>query len=161
MLGWESRAAVRPSRLKRAPTSEFSKPSLKTLTATGRSKTSSLPRKTTDIPPEPISRSSTNFPPRRLTGGLLRNSRLDDLPAHSTCKGLQGLTQAQERLHGEGLLRIAEGFLGLMVRLHDQAICLRGHASFRERNDQVAPSCCVARVHNHRQIREPLGHDHR
>src|ERR687885_661176 len=111
MLGWESRAAVRPSRLKRAPTSEFSKPSLKILTATGRSKTSSLPRKTTDIPPEPSSCSSTNLPPRRLMGGLLCGSRLDGLPAHGARKGLQGLAQAQERLHGERLLRIAQSLL--------------------------------------------------
>src|SRR5918998_2022033 len=61
MFGWESLAAVRPSRLKRAPISVPPCWWLRILTATGRSKTSSLPRKTRAMPPTPISRSSTNL----------------------------------------------------------------------------------------------------
>src|SRR5919112_1061302 len=61
MFGCESLAAVRPSRLKRAPISVPLWWGLRILTATGRSRTSSLPRKTRAIPPAPISRLSTNL----------------------------------------------------------------------------------------------------
>src|ERR671921_2248302 len=117
MFGWESLAAVRPSRLKRAPISVPPCWELRILTATGRSKTSSLPRKTTDMPPDPSSRFSANLPPRRLTGRLLRAQLLDYLPTHCARKGLQGPTQTLERLRRKRLFGIAQGLLRFMVRL--------------------------------------------
>src|SRR5829696_7126856 len=121
MLGCERRAAVRPSRLKRAPTLGSSRSPLKIFTATGRSRTSSLPRKITDMPPAPISRSRTNLPPRRrLTVGRVPFcARLNYLSAHGAREGLQGFAKTRERLRGERLFGVAEGFLGLVVRLHD------------------------------------------
>src|SRR5215217_4490719 len=129
MLGCERRAAVRPSRLKRAPTLGSSRSPLKTFTATGRSKTSSLPRKITDMPPVPISRSRTNLPPKRLTVGRVPfRPSLNYLSAHGAREGLQSLAKTQERLDGERLLGVAEGLLGLVVGLHNQAVRLRRYA---------------------------------
>src|ERR671914_1880851 len=97
MLGWESLAAVRPSRRKRELTSEPSRLGLRILTATGRSRTSSRPRKTVDMPPDPISRTSANLPPRRLTTVLRSPSaRLDDLPAHGVREGSEGILEAKQ-----------------------------------------------------------------
>src|SRR5215208_3871998 len=74
MLGWERRAAVRPSRLKRAPTSVSAYPGLSSLTAMGRSSTSSRPKNTVDIPPEPISRSRTNLSVSLITRVIIEGS---------------------------------------------------------------------------------------
>src|SRR3954447_13398688 len=162
MFGWESRAAVRPSRLKRAPISVPPYPGLRILMATGRSRTLSRPRKTRAMPPAPIRRSRTNLPPRRFKIRPADLSLgLEDLPAHGACEGLQSLTQAEERLHGERLLGVAQSLLWLVVRLDDQTIRLRRHARLAERNDQVAPARRMAGVDDHRQVSQPLGHYHR
>src|SRR5215208_6342903 len=135
MLGCERRAAVRPS---------------------------PLPRKITDMPPVPISRSRINLPPKRLTVGRVPfRPSLNYLSAHGAREGLQTLAKTQERLDGERLLSVAEGLLGLVVGLHNQAVRLRRYARLAQRNDQVAPSCRVGRIHDHRQVREPLRHDYR
>src|SRR5215208_5651187 len=47
------------------------------------------------------------------------------------------------------------------MALHHQPVGLRRNSRLRERYDQVAPSRGVRRVHDHRQIRQPLGHDDR
>src|SRR5215203_6775153 len=118
MLGWERLAAVRPSRRKRAPISVSAYPGLSSLTATGRPRTSSRPKKTVDMPPEPISRTSTNLPPRRLTCALRRTSpRLDDLPAHGAREGLQGPLEAEQGLHRQRLLAVAQRLPGVVVAL--------------------------------------------
>src|SRR5215217_184748 len=125
MFGWERRAAVRPSRLKRELTLEPSSGS-RTLIATGRSRTSSRPRNTVDMPPEPISRTSTNLPPKRLTGALRStSSRLDDLPAHSAREGLEGALEAQQGSNRQRLLAVAQRLPGVVVRLDHQAVRLR------------------------------------
>src|SRR5919112_2583587 len=162
MLGWERRAAVRPSRLKRAPMSVSPRSGLRILMATGRSRTSSRPRKTRAMPPAPISRSRTNLPPSRRSkiSPASLSLVLEDLPAHRTRERLQGLAQPEESLRGERLLRVAQGLLGLVVRLDDQTVRLRRHARLAERYDQVAPPGRVARVDDHRQVREPLGDYH-
>src|SRR5215211_2279841 len=81
MFGWESLAAVRPSRLKRAPISVPPCWELRILTATGRSKTSSLPRKTRAMPPVPISRSSTNLCANLVMRPIIAASRrVHELP---------------------------------------------------------------------------------
>src|SRR5215210_6144417 len=74
MLGWERLAAVRPSRLKRAPMSVSAYSGLSSLTAMGRSSTSSRPRNTVDIPPEPISRSRTNLSVSLITRVIIGGS---------------------------------------------------------------------------------------
>src|SRR5918997_4290594 len=108
MFGCERRAAVRPSRRKRELTSEPSRSGLRILTATGRSRISSLPRNTVDMPPEPISRTSTNLPPRGFMDVLRRQPpRLDDLPAHRAREGLEGVLEAEEGLDGQRLLPVA------------------------------------------------------
>src|SRR5215203_4015064 len=90
MFGWESLAAVRPSRLKRAPISVPPCWELRILTATGRSKTSSLPRKTTDMPPVPISRSSTNLCANLVMRPIIAASRrLHELPRGQTAQLLR------------------------------------------------------------------------
>src|ERR671917_344304 len=108
MFGCERRAAVRPSRLKRELTSEPSRLGLRILTATGRSRTSSRPRKTVDMPPDPISRTSANLPPRRLTT-VLRSpfARLDDLPAYGAREGLKDILEAKQGPHRQRLLSVA------------------------------------------------------
>src|ERR687894_1267379 len=163
MFGCASRAAVRPSRLKRAPISVLPCPGLSILTATGRSRTSSRPRKTRAMPPAPISRSRTNLPPRRRSkiSPASLSLVLEDLPAHRARERLQGLAQPEESLRRERLLRVAQGLLGLVVRLDDQTVRLRRHARLTERYDQVTPPGRVARVYDHRQVREPLGDYHR
>src|SRR4051794_31271935 len=162
MFGWESRAAVRPSRLKRAPIPWPPYPGLRILMATGRSRTLSWPRKTRAMPPAPIWRSRTNLPPRRFKIRPASLSLgLEDLPTHGAREGLQGLAQAEERLHGERLLRVAQSRLWLVVRLDDQTIRLRRHARLAERNYQGAPARRMARVHDHRQVSQPFGHYHR
>src|ERR671910_2846868 len=162
MLGWESLAAVRPSRLKRALTSEPSRSERRILTATGRSRTSSRPRKTVDMPPEPISRTSTNLPARRLTRALRRTSpRLDDLPAHRAREGLEGHFEAKQRPHRQRLLAVAQRLAGIVVALDYQAVRLCGYGGLGQGHDQVPPSGGVRRVHDHRQIRKPLGDDDR
>src|SRR5918997_1183108 len=109
MLGWESLAAVRPSRRKRELTSDPSSSGSRTLIATGRSRTSSRPRNTLDIPPEPISRTSANLPPRRLTACLRGSSaRLDDLPAYGAREGLEGIPEAVQGPHRQRLLPVAQ-----------------------------------------------------
>src|SRR5215210_3538333 len=161
-FGWERRAAVRPSRLKRVPMSVPPCPGLRTLTATGRSSTSSRPRKTRAMPPAPIWRSRTNLPPKRFKNGPYGSCWvLEDLPAHGAREGLQRLAQTEQRLHGQRLLGVAQGLLGLVVRLHDQPVRLRRHARLAKGYDQVAPPGGVARVYDHRQVRQPLGYDHR
>src|SRR5215208_1040848 len=116
MLGWERRAAVRPSRLKRALTSEPSRSERRILTATGRSSTSSRPKNTMDIPPEPISRTSTNLPPRRLTA--VTPPRLDDPPAHGAREGLEGVLEAKQRPHWQRLLAVAKRLARVVVALY-------------------------------------------
>src|SRR5215212_9297770 len=74
MLGWERLAAVRPSRLKRVPISVSAYPGLSSLTAIGRSSTSSRPKNTVDIPPEPISRSRTNLSVSLITRVIIKGS---------------------------------------------------------------------------------------
>src|SRR5215207_2985088 len=91
MLGCERLAAVRPSRLKRVPTSVSAWPALSSLIATGRSRTSSRPRNTTDMPPEPISRSKMNLSAKRITRVIIGVRRSD-----CRCRGLQ-------RVFSEGL----------------------------------------------------------
>src|SRR3712207_7002607 len=56
------------------------------------------PKNTVDMPPEPISRTSTNLPPRGFMDAL-RNPppRLDDLPAHRAREGLQCVLESQDR----------------------------------------------------------------
>src|SRR5919107_2008716 len=162
MLGWERRAAVRPSRRKRELTSEPSSSGLRILMATGRSRTSSLPRNTVDMPPEPISRTSANLPPRRLTTVLPGPSaRLDDLPAHGAREGLEGLLEPEQSLYRQRLLPVAQRLPGIVVRLDHQAVRLRCHGGLGEGHDQVAPPGRVRGVHDYGQIREPLGDDDR
>src|SRR5919107_1918521 len=136
MLGWERRAAVRPSRRKRELTSEPSSSGLRILMATGRSRTSSLPRNTVDMPPEPISRTSANLPPRRLTTVLPGPSaRLDDLPAHGAREGLEGLLEPEQSLYRQRLLPVAQRLPGIVVRLDHQAVRLRCHGGLGEGHD--------------------------
>src|SRR5918997_4627965 len=162
MLGWESLAAVRPSRRKRELTSEPSRSGSRILTATGRSRTSSRPRNTRDIPPEPISRTSANLPPRRLTAYLRSPSaRLDDLPAHGAREGLEGIPEAEQGHNRQRLLRVAQRLPWIVVRLDHQAVRLRSYGGLGEGHDQVAAPCGVRRVHDHGQVRQPLGDDDR
>src|ERR671917_1033902 len=123
MFGCERRAAVRPSRRKRELTSEPSRSGLRILMATGRSRTSSLPRNTVDMPPEPISRTSANLPPRRLISVLRDASpRLDDLPAHCTREGLEGFLETEEGSHRQRLLPVAQRLPGIVVALDHKTI---------------------------------------
>src|SRR5918998_2963959 len=110
MFGCERRAAVRPSRRKRALTPESSRSALRSLMATGRSRISSRPKNTVDMPPEPISRTSTNLPPRGFIDAL-RNQppRLDNLPAHRAREGLQYVLEAKQRLDRQRLLPVTQG----------------------------------------------------
>src|SRR5919202_4850755 len=163
MFGCESLAAVRPSRLKRELTSGDSSSGSSTLMATGRSRTSSRPRNTVDMPPEPISRSRTNLPPRRLT--LAPRSppapRLDDLPAHGAREGLEGVLEAKQGLHPQSLLPVAHSLPRRVMALDHQAIRLRRYSSLRQGHDQVPPPSRVGGVHDHGQARQPLGDDDR
>src|SRR5215213_7040299 len=128
MLGWERRAAVRPSRRKRELTSEPSSSGLRIFTATGRSRTSSRPRYTVDMPPEPISRTSANLPPRRLKTVLRSSSsRLDDLPPHGAREGPEGVLEAEQGPHGQRLLPVAQRLAGVVVRFDHKAIRLCGN----------------------------------
>src|SRR5215211_4084299 len=162
MFGWERRAAVRPSRLKRELTLEPSRSGSRTLIATGRSRTSSRPRNTVDMPPEPISRTSTNLPPKRLTGALRStSSRLDDLPAHGARKGLEGALEAKQGSNRQRLLSVAQRLLRIVVRLHYEPVRFSGDCGFGERDHKVAPAGGVGWIHDHRQVRETLGHDDR
>src|SRR3712207_254841 len=162
MLGWDSLAAVRPSRRKRELTSVPSRSGSRILTATGRSRTSSRPRNTLDMPPEPISRTSTNLPPRRLTADLGSSSaRLDDLPADGAREGLEGLPEPEQGPHRQRLLPVAQRLLGIVVRLDHQAVRLGGHGGLGEGYYQVAAPRSVRRVHDHGQVRQPLGYDDR
>src|SRR3712207_3794799 len=99
--------------------------------ATGRSRTSSRPKNTVDMPPEPISRTSANLPPRRLTPVLWcpSASRLDDLSAHGAREGLEDLLEAQQGLHRQRLLPVAQSLPRFVVALDHQAIRLSRHRS--------------------------------
>src|SRR5215210_8883219 len=153
MLGWERLAAVRPSRLKRALTSEPSRSERRILTATGRSSTSSRPKNTVDIPPEPISRTSTNLPPRRFTA--VTPPRLDDLPAHGAREGLEDVLEAKQRPHRQRLLAIAQRLAGVVVALDHQPVGLGGYGRLGEGHDQVAAACGVGGVNDHGQVGQP------
>src|SRR5918997_1072958 len=163
MFGWESLAAVRPSRRKRALTPESSRSGLRILTATGRSSTSSRPRNTMDMPPEPTSRTSANLPPRRLTPVLQSPSapRLDDLPAHGTREGLEGVLEAEQGLHRQRLLPIAQRLPGIVMALDHQAIRLRRHGGLGQWHYQIPPAGRVRGAHDHGQVRQPFGDDDR
>src|ERR671932_1094651 len=163
MFGCESLAAVRPSRLKRELTSGASRSGSSTLIATGRSRTSSLPRNTVDMPPEPISRTSANLPPSRLTAALRSATApgLDDLPAHGAREGLEGLLEAEQGLNRQRLLPVAQRLLRIVVRLHDEPVRFGSDGGFGERNHEVAPARGVGGIHDHRQVGEALGHDDR
>src|ERR671916_669631 len=106
----ESIVAVRPSRRNLELTFESSRPAARILMATGRSRISSRPKNTVDMPPEPISRTSTNLPPRGFIDAL-RNPppRLDDLPAHRAREGLQYVLEAKQRLDRQRLLPVTQG----------------------------------------------------
>src|SRR5215212_143105 len=162
MFGWERRAAVRPSRLKLELTLEPSRSGSRTLIATGRSRTSSRPRNTVDMPPEPISRTSTNLPPKSLTCALRStSSRLDDLPAHGLREGLEGALEAQQGSNRQRLLPVAQRLLRVVMRLHYEPVCFSGNGGFRERDHKVAPASSVGWIHNHGQVRDTFGHDDR
>src|SRR5215208_1396532 len=98
MFGWESLAAVRPSRLKRAPISVPPCWELRILTATGRSKTSSLPRKTRAMPPVPISRSSTNLCANLVMRPIIAASRrVHELPRDKLLSYSEGPRYSRSR----------------------------------------------------------------
>src|SRR5271168_1736334 len=51
---------------------------------------------------------------------------------------------------------IADGLFGRGVHLHDQSIRANRHPRARQRGHQAAPSCRVAGIQNHRQVRQFL-----
>ena len=54
------------------------------------------------------------------------------------------------------LAAVAPCFGRVGMHFHDQAICARGHCNARQRGDQIAMTCRVAGIGDHRKMRDLL-----
>src|ERR1035441_2916679 len=72
--------------------------------------------------------------------------------------GLQFAHHAREICQREGLRSVPDCLLGTRMDFHDQAVGADGHGGARKRRNQAALAGGVARVENHRQMRELVQH---
>ena len=60
--------------------------------------------------------------------------------AHRAREGLEGLFEAEQSLHRQRLLAVAQCLAGIVVALDYQAVSLRGYGGLGQRHDQVPAS---------------------